>query len=82
MTPAVTRVEAAPGYRLILEFSNGESGILDIEPWLGFGIFSQLRDPGAFRRVRVAWDTVLWECGADLDPEIVYERCQRTSRGG
>jgi hypothetical protein len=79
MTPAVTRVVPAPEYRLVLEFSNGETGILDVGPWLDFGVFKQLRDPEAFRKVRVAWDTVLWECGADLDPEFVYERCKRAS---
>lgn len=77
-TPSVTRVEALEGHRLRIDFSNGETGLLDVKPWLDFGVFQRLRDPEAFRRVKVAWDTVEWDCGPDLDPELVYARAEKT----
>lgn len=61
---------AAPGGTL------GEVGDLDVSPYLDFGVFSRLRAPGAFQAVRVAFNTVEWECGVDLDPEFVYEKCR------
>ena len=32
------------------------------------------------KRVRVAFDTVEWDCGVDLDPEFVYAKCSMSTR--
>ncbi len=77
MYPSVTRVVAREDFILALTFDNGEQGILDMKPYLDFGVFRKLREPGAFRRVRVAFDTVEWDAGVDLDPEFAYAKCQR-----
>jgi hypothetical protein len=45
-----------------------------MKPILDFGIFQRIKDYNAFRRVRVAFDTVEWDCGVDLDPEFVYKK--------
>jgi hypothetical protein len=73
--PSVVRVDARENYLLSILFGNGESGVLDMKPYLDFGIFSRLKEPEAFARVRVSFDTVEWESGADLDPEFVYRKC-------
>ena len=75
MHPSVTQVEAQGDYMLRVTFDNGESGTLDMTAMLEFGVFRRLKDPDTFRKVRVAFDTVEWECGVDLDPEFVYARC-------
>jgi hypothetical protein len=38
-------------------------------------VFGPLKDPGQFRRFRVdpELQTVVWENGADLAPEFLYE---------
>jgi hypothetical protein len=72
----VTSVKAADGYRLILGFGNGEQRVFDVTPLLSFGRFRELAAPEAFRKVRIAYDTVEWENGLDLDPEYLYERSQ------
>ncbi len=46
-----------------------------MKPFLDFGIFQDLKDQNAFNRVRVAFDTIDWESGADLAPAFVYEKC-------
>jgi hypothetical protein len=56
-------------------FDNGEYGVLDMKPYLGFEIFKRLGNPKAFSRVRVAFDTIEWAAGVDLDPEFVYAKC-------
>ena len=80
MYPSVSKVLPLEDYTLIIEFDNGESGKLDMKPFLEFGIFQRLKDRDAFRRVRVAFDTIEWDSGVDLDPEFVYAKCQGIRR--
>ncbi len=78
MYPSITEVNALDGYVLHIRFGNGEQGTLDMSGLLDFGVFQRLKDPKAFKRVKVAFDTIEWESGLDLDPEFVYERFRRT----
>ncbi|MFW6169040.1 MAG: DUF2442 domain-containing protein [Planctomycetota bacterium] len=70
------KVVADESYSLLIEFDNGEHGTLDMKPLLDSGVFQQLKDSRAFKRVHVAFDTVEWDSGIDLDPEFVYAKCQ------
>ena len=72
--PSVSSVQAADDHRLILGFGNGEQRVFDVTPLLTIGRFRELASPEVFKRVRVAFDTVEWENGLDLDPEYLYER--------
>lgn len=76
MYPSVKKVVPGDNFVLTVLFENGENGILDMKPLLDFGIFKRIKDDKAFRRVRVAFDTIEWECGVDLDPEYVYSACK------
>ncbi|NVO00106.1 MAG: DUF2442 domain-containing protein [Geobacteraceae bacterium] len=76
MYPSVIEVIPCEDYTLSIAFDNGESGILDMKPVLDFGVFKRIKDYEAFRRVKVAFDTVEWDCGVDLDPEYVYGKCK------
>ncbi len=75
MYPAVKEVSPKEDYLLAITFDNGEHGILDMKPFLDFGIFQSLKNRNAFNCVKVAFDTIEWESGADLDPAFVYEKC-------
>jgi hypothetical protein len=79
MHPAVTKVVPHQDFSLTITFDNGEEGLLDMKPHFGFGVFQQLADYENFRNVRVAFDTVEWDCGIDLDPEFVYRQCTTKS---
>lgn len=74
--PAVISVDCDGDYTLSVSFENGEKGLLDMKPFLDFGIFREIRDPEIFETVHVSFDTIAWESGADLDPEFVYEKCR------
>lgn len=76
MYPSVKKVSVEHEYTLLIDFDNGEKGRLDMEPFLNFGIFTKLQDRNAFNRVRVAFDTIEWDFGIDLDPEFIYEKCE------
>lgn len=75
MYPSVKTVTTGKDYELIIEFNNGECGILDMKPYLEIGVFKKLKEPGAFKNVRVSFDTIEWNTGVDLDPEFVYSKC-------
>ena len=75
MCPAVTSVECEDDYVLSVSFDNGEHGLLDMKPYLSFGVFRKIKDPDTFRTVHVSFDAIAWESGADLAPEFVYEKC-------
>jgi hypothetical protein len=76
MYPAVAAVEPTSDYRLVLTFDTGERRVFDVRPLLTVGRFASLTSPGAFARVRVAFDTVEWENGLDLDPEYLHAHSQ------
>ena len=71
---SVKDVEATDDHKLILTFENSEKRCLDISQFLGFGRFAELKDIDEFKKVRVAFDTIEWENGLDLDPEFLYEK--------
>lgn len=73
MYPGVVGVQAAEGHRLLLQFDNGERRVLDVTPLLTTGRFRELESAEAFAQVRVAFDTVEWANGLDIDPEYAYE---------
>ena len=81
MYPSVKNVTPSEDYILSVDFDNGEHGTLDMKPYLDFGIFQRLKEHGAFQHVRVAFDTIEWDSGVDLDPEFVYEKCQLGGEG-
>jgi len=45
-------------------------------------VFAPLRDPGAFAQVRVDPETgtITWPDGADLAPEVLYQRASAHPR--
>ena len=78
-TPTVKAVYPQQGYCLEVVFSNGERGILNMRPYLDFGVFKRLQDTEAFRQVKVSFDAVEWSSGVDLDPEFVYQKTKKIS---
>jgi hypothetical protein len=76
MYPSVKEVVPRDDYTLFVVFENGENGIIDMKPILDFGVFQRIKDYETFRRVRVAFDTIEWDCGVDLDPEFIYAKCK------
>jgi hypothetical protein len=68
----VRAVVPSADYRLLLTFDNGERRQFDVMPYLAQGIFAALKDPAVFNSVRVSFDTIQWNNGADLCPEVLF----------
>ena len=70
--PAVRKVKPLDDYTLILTFSNGETRVFDMKPYLDKGIFRELRNVSMFNTAHVSFDTVEWDNEADFDPKVLY----------
>ena len=68
----VVAVKALDDYRLELQFNSGERRVFHARPYLDKGIFAELKDPGYFQSVRVAFGSVTWPHEQDFSPETLY----------
>lgn len=76
MYPAVCEVTSHEDFSLSIVLDNGEKRLLDMKPYLNFGVFRKIRNYEKFKRVRVAFDTIEWGEGVDLDPEFIYAKSE------
>ena len=72
----VTRAEYRDGYRIWVEFNNGEAGVVDLADALWGPMFEPMKDVERFKRFVVSdmFHTLSWENDADLAPEYLYEK--------
>lgn len=63
-------------YVIWVRFSDGAEGTIDLSSALHGEMFEPLKNGESFRRFRVdpTLQTIVWENGADLAPEFLYER--------
>jgi len=62
-------------YKLRLTFEDGSIRLVDLEAHLDGEIFEPLKDMNYFKTVRVNpdLDTIVWDNGADMSPDFLYE---------
>ena len=75
MLKDVVFVSPRKGYRLFVRFEDGVEGEIDVRSLVEFkGVFSELNDEAKFNLARVNPElgSVEWNCGADLDPDVIY----------
>lgn len=72
MNPRVNAVSPLEGYRLKLEFANGEVKIFDCTPFLGFGVFQELQNKAYFDQIKVVDGTIAWPNEQDICPDTLY----------
>jgi hypothetical protein len=70
--PRVVSVKPLEGYRLLVEFTNGEQRLFDAIRLFDYHAFRRLRDEGFFRLVKVAHGTVVWPENIDYCPDTLY----------
>ena len=71
----VRDVQYVSGYKLRLKFEDGAEREVDLSQHLDGEIFEPLKNVSNFRNVRVnsEIDTIVWENGADMSPDFLYE---------
>ncbi|MDR2906640.1 MAG: DUF2442 domain-containing protein [Bacteroidales bacterium] len=70
----VKNVEFLKNYNVKLQFSTGETKIVDLEPDLSGEVFEPLKDPVFFRQGKIIYNTVEWPNGADFAPEYLLAK--------
>lgn len=71
----IQAVEVLKGFNVRLEFTDGNHKEIDLQVYLRGPIFEPIRnDPVIFRAVRVdkRMGTIVWDNGADIDPDVLY----------
>ena len=75
----IQAVECLEAFRVRLTFTDGTQKDVDLDPYLRGPIFQLLRDdPRAFAGVKVdpRFGTIVWDNGADIDPDVLYRGLQ------
>jgi Protein of unknown function (DUF2442) len=75
----LVRAEYRGDHRVSLEFSDGIAAEIDLANELWGEVFEPLKAPEVFASFRVD-GTLVWDCGADLAPEFLYELASRIAR--
>lgn len=69
----VQSVEPLQQFKVRICFKNGLQKEVDLEPFLHGELFEPIRnDPTLFRKVKVIDNTIGWDNGADIDPDVLY----------
>jgi hypothetical protein len=75
----VISLEPMEDHKLRIQLSNGKMGIFDVSPYLGRGVFHELRDPQYFRLVKVAFGGIMWPHEQDFSSDTIeYEMEEET----
>jgi hypothetical protein len=71
----ITGVRRTGGYTLELEFEDGSIRSVDLTRHLDGEVFDPLKDPAQFQTAHLNpdIDTVVWDNGADMSPDFLYE---------
>jgi hypothetical protein len=75
MLKDIIHVAPRKGHHLFLRFEDGVEGVVDVAQLVPFkGVFAPLKDAAEFKKVHVNRElgSIEWECGADLDPIVLY----------
>lgn len=83
MLKDIVAVRPIGDFRLHLQFEDGVEGTIDIGSLISFqGVFEPLKDPDEFGRVYVNPElgSIEWPNGADLDPDVLYDRITRAAK--
>jgi len=72
MNPRVSEVIPRDNYKLMLIFTNGETGIYDCSDLLEFGVFQELQEKNYFNKVEILDGTIVWPNEQDICPDTLY----------
>ena len=74
----LTEAKYRGDFRVFLVFNDGRSGEVDLKDILyKHAAAAPLRRPEAFAQFHLdSWPTLAWDCGFDVAPETLYEKCE------
>ena len=70
----VKSVRPLADFVLDVALCDGRAGTFDMKPYLDFGAFHQLREPGYFQQVSVQFGAISWPQGQDIAPDTLVAK--------
>ena len=68
-----TKVKPLPGYKIWIEYEDGESGEIDLSHLAGKGVFKAWDEPGHFEKVHISpHRTIAWDENIDMCADFAY----------
>ncbi|MBA4380673.1 MAG: DUF2442 domain-containing protein [Anaerolinea sp.] len=69
----IRSVKPLKGFTVHITFEDGCEKDIDLEPYLHGPVFEPvLKDPNTFRAMKIVGNTIAWDNGADIDPDVLY----------
>ncbi len=77
----VTDAKYLNRYTIWVRFNNGVEGTIDLSNDLNGEIFEPLKNLEQFKKFKVdsILETIVWENGADLAPEFIYDKLKKAA---
>jgi len=72
LNPRVKNVIPNNDYTLTITFTNNEVKVFDVKPYLGIGIFKELKEKSLFNSVKPFLGSIQWLNGQDFCPDTLY----------
>jgi len=72
MNPRITFVQTSENYKLILKFTENSIREFDMEPYLKFPAFEDLKEGDIFKKANVYLGTVKWNEEIDMSPDTLF----------
>jgi hypothetical protein len=77
----VTALRVLPGFRLDIEFADGQHGIVDMSNDDFSGVFEPLADEAYFAQAAIKDGVVTWPNGVDIASDAMYEEVSGKAAG-
>ena len=72
MNPRAKNILYKSPYNLIVTFTNGEVKIFDLQPYLDYPVYKELKNESYCSKATVENGTVVWNDEIDIDPDRLY----------
>ena len=72
MRPRAIDVKPINNYKLLITFSNNEKKIFDVNPYLKYKQFEELKKLQLFETVKISGLSIAWINGVDICPDELY----------
>ncbi len=72
LVPKAIDVKVLNKYKLLITFDNNEKRIFDVEPYLKYRAFKNVKNEKTFKTVKIAGLSIEWEDGTDICPDELY----------
>ena len=79
MNPRAKNAKALDGYKIEVEFTNGEIRRFDVTPLLSYPVYEPLKDRAYFKTVFVSQGIVQWPNEVDISPDLLYIDSQKVA---